>query len=54
MARTILVVDDEKSILQSIDGILSDEGFDVVCAESGAEALEKMEELLEISIFPFM
>jgi two-component system nitrogen regulation response regulator NtrX len=46
MARTILVVDDEKSILQSIDGILSDEGFDVVCAESGAEALEKMEELL--------
>jgi two-component system nitrogen regulation response regulator NtrX len=46
MARTILVVDDEQSILQSIDGILSDEGFDVVCAESGAEALEKMEELL--------
>jgi len=44
MARTILVVDDEKSILQSLTGILSDEGFDVPTAESGAEALEKMKE----------
>ena len=40
MARTILIVDDEESILQSLDGILRDEGFDVVAAMSGAEALE--------------
>jgi two-component system, NtrC family, nitrogen regulation response regulator NtrX len=46
MARTILVVDDEASILQSLEGILSDEGFDVVCAENGNEALSKVEEIL--------
>jgi len=45
MARTILVVDDEKSILQSLEGILSDEGFEVVIARSGKEALEKIDEV---------
>ena len=44
MAKTILVVDDEKSILQSLIGILSDEGFEVLTAESGAEALDKIKE----------
>jgi len=44
MARSILVVDDEESILQSVEGILSDEGFDVMRAMSGAEALERIEE----------
>lgn len=46
MARTILVVDDEASILQSLEGILSDEGFEVVSAENGNEALIKVEEVL--------
>lgn len=46
MARTVLVVDDERSILQSLEGILSDEGFDVLCARSGAEALEKIKEAM--------
>ena len=46
MARTILVVDDEASILQSLEGILSDEGFEVVTAENGKEALGKVEEIL--------
>jgi two-component system nitrogen regulation response regulator NtrX len=46
MARTILIVDDEVSILKSLEGILSDEGFDVYCVESGAKALEKMEEVI--------
>ena len=46
MARTILIVDDETSILQSLEGILSDEGFDAVCVESGARALEKIEEVM--------
>lgn len=46
MARTILVVDDEVSILRSVEGILSDEGFEVVIAESGTEALEKIDQLI--------
>lgn len=44
MARTILVVDDEESILQSLDGILTDEGFEFQSAKSGPAALEKIEE----------
>ena len=44
MAKTILVVDDEKSILQSLEGILSDEGFEVISSESGVEALDKIKE----------
>ncbi len=46
MARTILIVDDETSILQSLEGILADEGFEVICAASGFEALKKIEEVL--------
>ena len=46
MSRTILVVDDEKSILQSLKGILTDEGFHVITAESGAAALDKVEEIM--------
>ena len=44
MARTILIVDDEVSILQSLEGILKDEGFEVICAKGGMETLEKIEE----------
>lgn len=39
MYPSILVVDDEDSILRSLDGILHDEGFQVVTAESGSAAL---------------
>ena len=46
MARTILVVDDEESIIQSLDGILTDEGFEVMNARSGAAALERIEEVI--------
>jgi two-component system nitrogen regulation response regulator NtrX len=46
MARTILIVDDETSILRSLEGILSDEGYETVCAESGPGALGKMEEMI--------
>jgi two-component system nitrogen regulation response regulator NtrX len=46
MARTILVVDDEETIIQSLNGILTDEGFDVVSASSGADALGKIEEVM--------
>ncbi len=46
MSRTILVVDDEKSILQSLEGILTDEGFHVITAESGTAALDRVEETM--------
>lgn len=38
---TILVVDDEKNILQLVRMYLSSEGFDVEIAQDGKEALEK-------------
>jgi two-component system nitrogen regulation response regulator NtrX len=44
MAEKILVVDDETSILQSLEGILSDEGFEPVCAESAEEGLRIIDE----------
>ncbi|MBI5014578.1 MAG: sigma-54-dependent Fis family transcriptional regulator [Deltaproteobacteria bacterium] len=43
MSRRILVVDDEESILRSLEGVLHDEGYEVVTASSGEEALEKVE-----------
>ena len=46
MSGTILVVDDEKSILESLEGILTDEGFEVITTESGVEALEKIQEVI--------
>ena len=44
MSKTILVVDDEKDIRISLTGILEDEGYQVVTACSGVEALEKVRE----------
>lgn len=46
MARTVLIVDDEESILQSLQGILLDEGLEVITAAGGAQALEKIDEVL--------
>ena len=40
MFPTILIVDDEPSILQSLSGLLSDEGFEVLTAANGYEALK--------------
>jgi two-component system nitrogen regulation response regulator NtrX len=40
MSKTILVVDDEKDIRISLAGILEDEGYQVLTAENGVEALE--------------
>ena len=44
MFPTILIVDDEATILQSLSGILSDEGFEVLTASNGYEALKVIEE----------
>jgi two-component system nitrogen regulation response regulator NtrX len=40
MAESILVVDDEPAILDSLSKILEDEGYEVTLAKSGAEALK--------------
>lgn len=44
MSKTILVVDDEKDIRTSLSGILEDEGYQVVTAASGLDALETARE----------
>ncbi len=46
MRKTILIIDDEESICKSLGGILSDEGYDVLTAASGEEALKIVEEEL--------
>jgi two-component system nitrogen regulation response regulator NtrX len=43
-SETILVVDDEKSILNALKGILEDEGYKAVLAGSGEEALSILNE----------
>jgi two-component system nitrogen regulation response regulator NtrX len=43
MFPSILVVDDEPTILQSLSGLLSDEGFEVETASNGYEALKIIE-----------
>lgn len=40
MFPSILIVDDEPSILQSLGGLLNDEGFEVIEATNGYEALK--------------
>ena len=40
MEKKILIVDDEERVVQSITGVLEDEGFRVVQAESGEEAIK--------------
>lgn len=40
----ILVVDDEKSIVESLAGIMMDEGYSPICASSGDQALKIIDE----------
>ncbi len=40
MHHTILIIDDEKDIRTALTGILEDEGYQVLSAESGAEGIE--------------
>jgi two-component system, NtrC family, nitrogen regulation response regulator NtrX len=46
MAETVLIVDDEPGIVQSLNGILSDEGFEVLSAGGGRKALEIIKETI--------
>ncbi len=43
--RPILVVEDDEAILRSIEQILADEGYAVVAASHGKEALELIERI---------
>ncbi|MCK5837096.1 MAG: sigma-54-dependent Fis family transcriptional regulator [Desulfobacula sp.] len=43
MYPAVLIVDDETAIIESLDGILSDDGFEVIHAFNGYEALKKIE-----------
>ncbi len=43
MAKQILVVDDEERIRQSLNGILKDEGYEVVESKDGVQALKQLE-----------
>ena len=44
MNKTILIVDDEESICQSLKGALTDEGYDVLTAPSGEECMALLED----------
>jgi two-component system nitrogen regulation response regulator NtrX len=44
MTKKIMVIDDEKSILDSLEGLLSDEGFEPVCVSSAEEGLKRIDE----------
>src|SRR4030066_552294 len=40
MEKKVLIVDDEERVVQSIAGVLEDEGFQVARAKSGEEAIK--------------
>jgi two-component system cell cycle response regulator CpdR len=42
MSHTVLVVDDDPAVLDVIANMLEDLGCDVICAHSGAEALDTL------------
>ncbi len=42
MAKRLLIVDDEPSLLRTLEGCLRAEGFDTTTARSGADALVKV------------
>lgn len=44
MKKKILIVDDEKNIRLLLNEELSDEGYDVISAQNGSEALQKIRE----------
>lgn len=52
--KRILIVDDEAHILELIKFNLESNGFDVVEAETGEEALQKMDETVDLLILDYM
>lgn len=54
MTNRILIVDDEKDILDLIDICLSHEGYEIIKAGDGVEALEKIDESVDLVIMDIM
>ncbi len=50
MAHSILIVDDEPGIRQSLSGVLEDEGFTVAAVASGEECLQAFEKRLYTAV----
>ncbi|MGH9846498.1 MAG: response regulator, partial [Blastocatellia bacterium] len=50
MAHSILIVDDEPGIRQSLSGVLEDEGFSVAAVASGEECLRAFEKRLYTAV----
>ncbi len=44
MAKKILIVDDDTDLVQTLEAALKYNGYEVVCAYSGAEGLKKLRE----------
>lgn len=42
MAKKIMIVDDEESLVELVKAVLEQEGFEVIPAMNGGEALEKL------------
>lgn len=45
MAKTVMIVDDEQPICKVVEDILKPEGYKVISAMSGQEALEKLKKV---------
>lgn len=53
--RTVLVVDDEWAVADVLEALLADEGFRVVTAGNGAQALQRVHEIRpDLMIVDFM
>lgn len=46
MSKTILVVDDEQDLLDLMEIILGGEGFNIITASNGQEAINKLKETI--------
>ncbi|MCF2132532.1 response regulator, partial [Strepomyces sp. STD 3.1] len=54
MQEKILLVDDEKEIISFMRDALEDEGYDVLCAYDGKEALTKLKERPDLILLDVM
>lgn len=53
--KTILLVDDEPAIIETLAEVLVWEGFNVVTASNGVEGLEKLESLIpDLALIDYM
>ena len=55
MAKKIMIVDDEANVCKTVKLILEGEGFEVVTASSGPEALKKLgDEKVDLALLDFL